>query len=223
LYYWNREELREKGKAMELAPTTERELRAQRCRSSEPGSGTPQRKNQRTGGRLVVETDDGGHLELVTDDVRVASGDTPHAARVTADTGFAADDERAGGHDDPEEPKQEEQEGAVEQHARSDEETLDLSDEVEDGGVRGRQALLGSRTVPRPPPAPKMPSPAPRATAPQPAPVREVIKVYRGPKKMRLPVFKGLDGTMPISTWLRAVQTEAPAGTDAGSSLEQQR
>jgi hypothetical protein len=26
---------------------------------------------------------------------------------------------------------------------------------------------------------------------------------------MRLPVFKGLDGTMPISTWLRAVQTEA--------------
>jgi len=39
-------------------------------------------------------------------------------------------------------------------------------------------------------------------------PVREVIREYRGPKKMRLPVFKGLDGTMPISTWLRAVQTE---------------
>jgi hypothetical protein len=26
---------------------------------------------------------------------------------------------------------------------------------------------------------------------------------------MRLPVFKGLDATMPISTWLRAMQSEA--------------
>jgi hypothetical protein len=40
----------------------------------------------------VVDTDGGGQLELMTDDVRVTSGNTPHEARasrgVTADTGF---------------------------------------------------------------------------------------------------------------------------------------
>ncbi|KAE8972796.1 hypothetical protein PR002_g26402 [Phytophthora rubi] len=40
------------------------------------------------------------------------------------------------------------------------------------------------------------------------APTREVIREFRGRKKMRLPKFKGLDGTMAVSTWLRAVQTE---------------
>jgi hypothetical protein len=209
LYVSVLQELREEGRAMELAPTTERELRAQRRRSSEPGNVTPRRKKQRTASRLVVETDNGGHLELVTDDVRMASGDTPHAARVTADTRFAADDGGAGGRDDPEEHKQEEREDAAEQRARSEDEILDLSDEVEDGGGRGRQTSPAPRTAPQPPPVPRMPSPVPRATAPQPAPVTEIIREYRGPKKMRLPVFKGLDGTMPISTWLRTVQTEA--------------
>jgi hypothetical protein len=37
---------------------------------------------------------------------------------------------------------------------------------------------------------------------------REFIREYRHERKMRLPNFMGLDGQTPISTWLRAVQTE---------------
>jgi hypothetical protein len=35
-----------------------------------------------------------------------------------------------------------------------------------------------------------------------------MVREYHQPKKMRLPKFKGLNGTIAVSTWLRAVQTE---------------
>ncbi|KAE8876358.1 hypothetical protein PF005_g19297 [Phytophthora fragariae] len=39
-------------------------------------------------------------------------------------------------------------------------------------------------------------------------PMREAVREYHRPKKMRVPKYKGLDGNMAVSTWLRAVQTE---------------
>ncbi|GMF55265.1 unnamed protein product [Phytophthora fragariaefolia] len=60
----------------ELGATTERELRAQRRRRSNRTVTTPGRKKPRTDRRVVVETDDGGQLQRMTDDVRVASGNT---------------------------------------------------------------------------------------------------------------------------------------------------
>jgi len=39
-------------------------------------------------------------------------------------------------------------------------------------------------------------------------PGRDMVREYHQPKKMRLPKFKGLNGTIAVSTWLRAVQTE---------------
>jgi len=192
--------------ATELGANTEREIRAQRRRSSDPTATTPRRKKARTGSRLVVETDDGGQLELMTDDVRVTSGNTPHEARasrgVTADTGFDDGDVDAG------DQEEKEQDVEAEQHDESDDETLDLTEDATGAGTRGQRGSPAPRATPQPPPAPRMSSPAPHAATPPPLPVREGIREYRGPKKMRLPVFKGLDGTMPISTWLRAVQTE---------------
>ncbi|KAE9075617.1 hypothetical protein PF007_g24927 [Phytophthora fragariae] len=59
------------------------------------------------------------------------------------------------------------------------------------------------------PPPPATPTwSSTRATPLAMAPTREVIREFRGRKKMRLPKFKGLYGTMAVSTWLRAVQTE---------------
>jgi hypothetical protein len=47
-----------------------------------------------------METDDGGQLELITDDVRMASGDTPQAARasscLSAAAGFANEEPGTG-------------------------------------------------------------------------------------------------------------------------------
>jgi hypothetical protein len=156
-------------------------------------------------------------LELIRDDVRVASGDTPQAARassgLSAAAGFANEEPGTGEQRGQEEQERHGRAGDNEQHAGSEDGTLDLYEGASKGGTRERLTSEAPRTAPQPPPAPRMPSPAPRTTPTltpaQPAPAREIIREYRGQKKMRLPVFKGLDGTMPISTWLRAVQTEA--------------
>jgi hypothetical protein len=153
--------------ATKTGANTERGLRAQRLRSSDPTVPTPRRKKSRTDSRLVVETDDGGHLELTTDDVRVASGDTPHATQalggVTADTRFDAEETGGGGHEGLEQAGQAE---STEQHDESDDETLDSNEDTGEGRARGQQESSTPRTTPQPPPAPRQPSPAARAAAP---------------------------------------------------------
>lgn len=71
-----------------------------------------------------------------------------------------------------------------------------------------------------PPPPPGPETPMGLAAAPMPATptvIREIVREVRPSKKrLELPKFKGLDGTMPVSTWLRAVHTIKRQQYEAG-------
>ncbi|KAE9061984.1 hypothetical protein PF010_g29600 [Phytophthora fragariae] len=186
---------------------------------------------------MMLDTGNGGQVELEAASVRMASGNTlpprqPDAGSRVADqtttpsrtanvvTRDQGDDEgprtvRFTG-DPP--PRQPAARPSITSHD-DDQQDDDTDGFVEyAGSTAGNTGSHAAPPVPRADPpirqpvrreAPRAPAPAMLIWASSPStPMREVVREYHRPKKMRLPKYKELDGNMAVSTWLRAVQTE---------------
>ncbi|GMF29522.1 unnamed protein product [Phytophthora fragariaefolia] len=187
---------------METSRSSERAERALRRASPSPSEGTPAPKRQKTRTRVLLDTGDGGELELSTDE----RTQTVDAAALVPEHGSTVGETVRAAAQGP-------ASSAPRSITHGQLDTINLEEEAEEvprpgsgQGPPAGQAAPGQGAPPPPASAPGGATPS-VALAVTPA-TREVFRGYRQERKMRLPAFKGLDGQTPISTWLRAVQTE---------------